>query len=327
MKLKQASIYLISFIFLLVTLYAYEGEEEVEEMFSKIIDISNPTFDEYLMIQNFLRYGKRPYLGILDGFDATNHKELLKGHRYLKLVGDNNEMPLFEIYHVGACPYNGRCIVLYSSYNIPYPDKARKLIDELQQAGYQGDILLRIGGYPNMREEGIKLCHIPYSWKVAMIKEAQLLGYDSVMWLDTSMHPLTNLSTIFSIIEDEGHFFITGVTLGFEYNQMHCCHEKKALTALRVTDEELNAIPHIWSCVLGFSTKNTQAVKTLNDWLEETKKVESSITPYPEEPTLSVCAWKNNLKTKPCDWFVCHEAIYENLKSSQNCHFIFDTKR
>ncbi len=164
MKKKLSLLLLLSS---LVYLHGYEGEEEVETVFAKIHDLSSPTLEEYRTIEEFLKNGQRPYLlPLIENFNnepACNRT--IKTRRIgknLKLVGDHDEMPLLKLFHLNNPISKDRCILLYASYNAPYPDMVMHIVTELEKTGYQGDVLVRIGGYPLLENEGIKLCHIPY---------------------------------------------------------------------------------------------------------------------------------------------------------------------
>lgn len=46
----------------------------------------------------------------------------------------------------------------------------------------------------------------PYAFKIYAIEKAALIGYDSVLYLDSSAYAVSNVDTIFDIIERDGYF-------------------------------------------------------------------------------------------------------------------------
>ncbi len=279
-------------------LYSFQ-DNELAELWSSIADVTNPTLAEYKSIQKYLKDGARTYLEPL-----AYHDRFIR-IRNLQLIGTNNEMPIFEkhSYNINEKSKN-RCIVLFASYNGIYPHKARRLLAELEACGYSGHVLLRIGGFPNLENGGLKICYVPYAFKVAFLQEAQQLGYSEILWLDIAMHPLTNLETLFSIINEKGYFF---TSVGFLSDNMST-HLPEAAATLGIIPDYYNRIPHISSSVIGVNMKNSKAVKLLGNWFAETENLFPYITCWPEELSLSVIAWR--LQCKPYSWFgncVCGE--------------------
>lgn len=280
------------------SLYAFQ-DNELTELWSSIVDISNPTLEEYVKIEDYLKNGERPYLEPL-----VNHNRIAS-IRNIKLISANNHFPVFEKHSFNIDEKSkNRCIVLFSTYNGIYPDKARRLLGDLEKCGYRGHVLVRIGGFPNLENAGLKLCHIPYAFKVAFLCEAQRLGFEEVLWLDTAMHPLTNLEIIFDAIKEKGYFF---TYVGFLSDNMST-HLPEAAATLGITTDMYDRIPHLSSSMLGLNMKNSKAISLLEGWLAETENVYPCITCWPEELSLSVIAWR--LQCRPYSWFgncVCGE--------------------
>lgn len=279
-------------------LYPFQ-DSELDELWSSIADVNNPTLEEYKIIEKYLREGERAYLAPL-----AFHDRFIR-IRNLQLIGAHDEMPVFEKHSFNIHEKSkNRCIVLFASYNGIYPNKVYKQLDELEKCGYSGHVLLRVGGFPNLENGGLKVCYVPYAFKVAFLLEAQRLGYGEVLWLDSAMHPLTNLETIFSAIKEKGYFF---TNVGFLSDNMST-HLPEAAATLGITTDYYNRIPHISSSILGINMKNEKAVRLLENWFAETENVFPCITCWPEELSLSVIAWR--LQCRPYSWFgncVCGE--------------------
>ena len=310
-------------------LYSYD-RADLDWLWSSVSDVNNPTLEDYRLIEHGLSQ-QALYQNILPDSVFASHAvrvsclRKLNATLNLKLIGPNDEMPIFEKYSFNIDENsNDQCILLYSSYNGIYPEKARKILLELERTGYRGHVLLRIGGFPNTPNGGLKICHVPYAFKVAFLCEARSLGYKRVLWIDTAIHPLTDLAKIFMQIKRKGYFFITVGSL-----QDNCPnHLYTAAKSLNILTEFYDQIPHIASSVMGLNMENNQAVQFLEGWLKETERVFPNITCFPEELSLSVVAWR--LNCKPMTWFgniVCLENEVTQLEDRPYIQFYLDDRR
>lgn len=289
------------------------ADQELLDLWSSIEDINEPTLTDYEKIHAYLRYGKREYLDIMINKGLSNgwpdevieykddrsrifYRRLLQR---IQLVGENGERPELKIIPIGGCSIEdkSRCIIFYGSFNQDFRLKEEygflpnRIIKELEELGFNGHVLFRIGGYPLMEKGGFRFAHIPYSFKVLSFLEAKSLGYQHVLWLDTSIHPNNDLKKIFSCIEKEGCFFLkNGINLDYDYN--YGLLPDQTMRSWGIEKEELFHIPHIISGILGVdfgSEKGSQFIKT---WLDLTAQVTCSMSFYPEEFLVSVSCWK-----------------------------------
>jgi hypothetical protein len=307
------------FVIFFYTLHAFQ-DDELMELWTSIADISNPTLEEYRKIENYLKHGNRPYLEPL-----AYHDRFMR-IRDLQLISASNQFPVFEKHSFNIDEKSkNRCILIFASYNGIYPNKARRLLVDLETCGYRGHVLIRIGGFPNLEHEGLKLCHVPYSFKAAFLLEAQRLGFGEVLWLDTALHPLTNLEQIFAAIEEKGYFF---TSVGF-LSDNFSTHLPSAAAELGISTDLYDLIPHLSSSMLGLNMKNSKAVRLLENWLAETENVYPNITCWPEELSLAVVAWR--LQCRPYSWFgncVCgqHELNVSYIRQ-RPLQFYIDAER
>ncbi len=311
-------------ILLAFKLFASYQDEELARLWSAIGDMNHPTLEEYRLIDQYLGTGERKYLDLLRYADPPCPARL-KRIIDLKLTGPDNGLPIYEKY---AFNIEGssmdRCIVLYGSSNGIYPKKARKLLAEIENSGYSGHVLLRIGGFPNTQFGGLEICHVPYSFKVAFLQEARLLGFKQVLWIDLAIHPLCGFETVFSEIERRGHFFTTVGSLQDNFPT----HLPKAAEALNITQDLYVDIPHISSSMIGLNMEDSRAIQLLETWYNETGNLYSSMTWWPEELSLSVSAWR--LGCEPLTWFgnlVCAESEQFQLETRPNVQFYLDGLR
>ncbi len=296
-------------------------DEELKHLWSSVVDITHPTLDEYRLIENYISYGERPYLTEL----YFRHSRI-KMIRNFKLIGPEGQMPIIEKYSFNVTEKTKqRCILLFTSPNGIYPQKARRVLSEIEKCGYSGHVLLRIGGFPNTEFGGLKLAHVPYAFKVAFLREAQLLGYKEVLWIDTAIHPLTDLELVFKEIETHGYFLLWIGSLASGER----LHYLSAAKSLGISKDSYEHIRHISSAMIGLKMDHPQAIRCLESWYRATQRVYPNISGYPEELGLSVSAWR--AKCTPYSWLgeiVCAESELPSiLQERPRLQVYLDTQR
>jgi len=309
--------------FIAINLFAGYHDEELDRLWSAIDDINHPTLKEYHLIEEYLQSGKRTYLDELRS-TGTN-KDRLNRILEFRLVSPKNVMPISETYSFNIDEYsNGKCIILYGSTNGIYPEKAKLLLSEIEDCGYSGHVLLRIGGFPNTPFGGLKICHVPYAFKVAALQEAKELGFKEILWIDLAIHPMKDFEKIFWEIEQTGYFF----TYVGSLQDNSPTHLPKAARALGIDTDVYDQIPHISSAMIGLNMENKQALQLLDNWYRETENLYPCMTFWPEELSLSVVAWR--LGCKPYTWLgnvLCTEGQRFQLENRPTVEFYIDSSR
>lgn len=291
---------LLIFCLIFSTLFSYE-DEELKCLWANLADICHPTVEDYRKIEFYLEKGQRLYLDPLREnapFVNANWQRRLNNMLHFKLLGPNGELPLFEIHHLNPNEITkNRCILIFGSFNGLYPKKARRLLEELKLCGYSGDVLIRIGGFPNTQNGALKICHAPNSFKVAFFQEARTLGYKEALWVDTSMHPLSSLEKIFTKLRLCGYYFTYAGTL----QDNETGHLASAAKALYIDPSQYDLITHAHSSIVGICMDHPKGRRLLDAWFAETARVHPNVTWFPEELSLSVVAWRLNLQAD--GWF------------------------
>ncbi len=307
-----------------VHLLAAYSDDELECLWASIKNIHSPTLEEYRLIDQYLATGRRPYFQRLyeaSHFDPSRMERILN----FRLIGDSDALPVCKTYDFNVTDKTDkRCIVLYGSSNNTYRKKALRLLEEIESSGYSGHVLVRLGGFPNTQFGGLKICHVPYAFKVAFIEEARLLGYKQILWLDLAIHPLGGFEEVFLSIQENGHFFTNVGSLQDNYPT----HLLKAAETLQITESLYPHIPHLSSSMIGINVENKQAFELLKMWYAETANVYPCMTWWPEELSLSVAAWR--MGRKPLTWFgnvVCCQGEMYQLENRPSVQFYLDSSR
>ena len=288
-------------------------DPELTALWNSLSDINNPSLDDYLKFEKYLLYGRRPYLDIMfqividHGWqvEIQHDRTICAASRVLqrfKFVGSNGELPVKKIVSIGGVSLEdrSRCIVMFSSYNYDatwgkelYSTKMNAVIRELEEEGYKGHVLCYLGGYPMLAQGGLHLAHVPYSFKILALIEASQMGYQDVLWIDTSVHPTNDLSEVFLTIEKNGYFLLTnGANVLYDYNFRIIPDTPVKSCGLTISD--LSNIPHIVATIMGISFRTPFQHDFLNDWYQMTAATWPAMTFYPEEFLVSVAAWRTH---------------------------------
>ena len=252
------------FLLAAACLFASYQDDELDRLWSQISDINNPSLEDYQLIDQYLAFGKRPYLETLRKSKVFYiYGSRMKNIDNFRLVAPGGRPPLFQQISFNVTPATEkRCILLYSSSNGIYPLKAQIILGEIKNSGYSGHVLLRIGGFPNTANGGLKICHVPYSFKVAFLQEARLLGFKEILWVDLAIHPLFGFDTIFDEIEKKGYFFTAVGSL----EQNNSSHLPAAAESLGIHPDLYPRIYHISSAILGLNMNHPKAIQLLEGW-------------------------------------------------------------
>lgn len=167
------------------------------------------THEDYLSVQNKLRqiniapllkelYGENSDLIPLEEFN----RRCTRGITQTLIDAEKQHFPVKKLEKIG----NGGdlCIVNCCPYNGDYPNLIQAIPKTLQDIGFNGYFYYRIGGFPNPTGKEIRYAGVPYCFKIFMMLEAQKLGFNKVLWIDTSMLPIKDPTPLFAIIEEKG---------------------------------------------------------------------------------------------------------------------------
>ena len=97
-----------------------------------------------------------------------------------------------------------RCIVTCGPYNGKYPSYVNSIVMGLKEQGFNGYFYYLIGGWPNPTGKEIKYVGVPYSFKIFTMLEAQKLGFNNILWIDSACYPIRDLTPLFDHIEQKG---------------------------------------------------------------------------------------------------------------------------
>ncbi|MGL5627185.1 MAG: hypothetical protein ACRDDW_06735 [Candidatus Rhabdochlamydia sp.] len=288
-------------------------DNELTALWESLNDLHHPHVEDFIKIQNYLRYGERPYLDVI--FDVCVRSELRNQidrslcyyNRILQnvnFVSLNQELPIFEkrIFGGVSAEDKSRCIILYGTFHAnknpldtDYIKGIFKILDELKQVGYKGHVLYRLGGFPLTDKGSVRFMHIPYAFKLLGFIEASQLGYENVLWIDTSIHPTNDLKEVFAKIQKEGALLLfNGINLDYDFNFIQPILPIAAVQSAGLNGCELRQIPHVIATIIGLSFQHQKTHALIKEWYRLTSLTIPAMTLYPEEFLLSVASWRTH---------------------------------
>lgn len=268
----------VSFLFL-IKFSVLSTDQFSDQVYAKISDLSNPSYEDYQAIEFYLNYGYRPYLNRLDPWQYKGKA------RNLKLLPESGKTIQHEIIPIN-CDRNNleNCIILYTTFNFNYAESLLKLIELIKKSDFVGHIIYRIGGWPNVEDGDLALSHIPYAFKISAFREAYRLGFKRALWLDSPMRPTISLNSIFENINNLGIFTYK---LPYSIEDLCPCGGRvSSYKALQIYAHEAKGFYSILSGVIGIDFTNPTSLEIFNQWYHLTKYREVASYTYRLETTL-----------------------------------------
>ncbi len=263
---------ILFFLVFINSVFCSYSDAEIEDLLMVLSNPSNPSLEDYRKIEHYFEYGERPYLAMMKKNTHVSEREFdfrISQLRNFKLVGPNGEMPILQLFASNVTEdTKDRCILIYGSYNPHYPGRVLRLAEELKECGYSGYIMLRIGGIPDLSHGGARLCMIPYTWRVHLFKEAVRQGFTKILYLDASLHPLTDLAAAFDVIDDYGLFSCT--TGGWP-----CDEFADYIRYVGIPVERRYEIPWIYGHTMGLNFTNEKICQLFQRWDQEMHRIEN----------------------------------------------------
>ncbi len=253
-------------------------------IYRQIEDIFHPTIEDYRLVHNYLFNGNRPNLERVGSLYYW-------GQRTIRILGDPpDQIPISGVIHVNS---NGErkenCVILYSTYNRSYPQGLKRLLNCIDQSDFKGDILFRIGGWPDEAGGSLCLSHVPYAFKPCFFKEAQQLGYKRILWLDTSVIPIASLNEVFAIMEEKGCFVMGNTCMLGPYMNAH------AAVYFGLTLEDTYKIPSCSSGLFGVDLSFQIGRTLLENWYRAAQDPDAFFSQRPDQNSLSILLYQANI--------------------------------
>jgi hypothetical protein len=264
---------------------------------------TNPSIEDYQIIQNYLSHAPRPELAYLNYPDSPSWRE--KRMRNFKIITETQH-PEFHIKFYNDDPSDKEnCIVTYISFNELYSERLNVLIDQLTVVGFTGHLIYRMGGWPNTEENSLELFDVPYAFKLFSLLEAKRLGYKNCLWLDPCFFPIKPLDPIFKHIAEHGVFFRTMPHL----KNRNYVNEFSTLALGNLTLSEFAELNPINTNAIGLDVTSPRGNEILSKWLEMAKNKLGFLSFFPEMAPWYIIGEELNLLPYADESFIAHSLL------------------
>lgn len=217
------------------------------------------------------------------------YRRISRGIKQVLIDPNLDDLPTLNLQKIGNG--SGNCIVTFASCNGPYPSLVAQIPDALRSTGFNGYFLSLVGGFPNPTGQEIQYAGVPYSFKIFMMLEAQQLGFDRVLWLDSAMLPLQDPSPLFDLIDKNGSLFIGGQTA--KSGSTPFFTETHQLLH-RLTNVDFLEETSIIGCVFGLRMNSGKMQRFLDEYYRMVKLGTPFLSCFPEEIVLATIIAKVN---------------------------------
>jgi hypothetical protein len=258
------------------------AEETTSKTYSQMSDIYHPSFDDYLLLQNFLSSDNR-HLSELKDMEWRVH--------HFQIVEPSDRTCIKSNCLALHCTPEDRenCVLMYSSFNRNYPKALQRTLESIQASDFSGHIMYRLGGWPNTEEGDLTLAHVPYAFKVCMFREAKRMGFKRCLWLDTAVVPLVSLNTIFDMIKEKGYFVFGGT------HSIQPYMNAPAAAAFGLTLEQTGSIPSCLAGILGIDFTHEVGEKIIDRWYAAARHPTAFFSATSDQNALSIILRQLNI--------------------------------
>jgi hypothetical protein len=229
-----------------------------ENILNNINNINKPNKKDFDNIHNYLSSDREELKELMDYYKDKNNR---RTGCNIKLCDENGDYR--RLYHRGI--NREKVVFMYASYNRKYFDLANKQYKNILSSGYDGDIIIYFGGYPNIDDEGLKYANLPYSFKNVSLLECQRLGYTYYMWLDCAVLVQKNFNFIFEILEKED--FYLNLLDKLKYNHTNDNIEtvglKKCYECMNINFDEILERKNFSGGLFGINLKSEKGLEFL----------------------------------------------------------------
>lgn len=271
-------------------------EEDFVQVQSKLrtLNLESLLDDLYPTSTPFKWFWEKPFLQKKSDFQGR----ISRGKRQTLIdlsQGKKPEKKLIRINQGG--PY---CIVSFASFDGIYPGLLDDMPNALEKAGFNGHVLLLKGGFPNPTGKEIQYAGVPYSFKIFALLEAQKLGFDKVLWLDTALVTLKDPKPIFDQIQKTGSFFQE------KKNGKRYLLPSTHAILLKETGIDMYTTPCIRARIIGLDLASPNVQSLIDDYYKLVELGTPFLSCFPEEFVLGalVAKYAKQFPFQPFDHLV-----------------------
>lgn len=265
---------------------AFERSWEVPSIYESISNLRKPDSNDWKLIQRYL-LSDRKNLDLLQDYEDRA--------REFRIIDPDNSEAVSKGLECFNCDenYRGACVIVYVSLNKSFRRGIERLIKNVAQSEFVGHLLWQIGGWPDVEGGSLNLAHVPYSFKACMFREVMNMGYEKVLWLDSSIVPLGGVQRMFEVIEQKGYLAVSN---GWRANEFSTPYLNKYYN---LEPKDVRSIKTLRSGVFGVDLCTAKGREIIEDWYQAAKDQVPFYSPKPDQTVLSIIVHKHGCELEP----------------------------
>ena len=176
-----------------------------------IVQKKEYTIEDYISIQEKLKAHDEKITPFLESlypepellWSLTEFMRRCKRGLYAKIIDELNPvLPEIKQFMVGNGGNGKNCFVCCTPVLNDRCISSQKILQSLEEVGFNGHFLLLNGGFPNPTGIEMKYIGVPYCFKIFMMMEAKKRGFDKVIWIDAACYALNNPEILFDMLDE-----------------------------------------------------------------------------------------------------------------------------
>lgn len=184
------------------------------------------------------------------------------------------------------------CIVSCAPYDGVRSAMLAAIPEALRATGFNGYFYYRLGGFPNPTGREIQYVGVPYCFKIFMMIEAEKLGFNKVLWIDSACLPIRDPKPLFRWLEQTGIYY-HGSKKNPENIRRYILSQTRELLKELTGVDVLHAVK-IDGALFGLKMNTPEAKKLIQDFYQMVEKGTPFLSCFPEEFVLSALIGKLN---------------------------------
>jgi hypothetical protein len=231
---------------------------------------------------------------------------ILKGLKQNIIDLSSNLLPTKKLYKIGNGGNNRNCIIccvpLSHNNNNNNNDDSRlnashKIIQSLEEIGFNGYFYLFIGGFPNPTGIEMKYIGVPYCFKIFMMLEAKKLGFDKVIWIDSGCYAINNIENLFDVLYKKDILIEIQRPIHNPINHYYNMVFPNTMQLLnKINNNNLIDSSYLQTIVFGLNLKSELIKNIIKEYYEIVKLGYPFFSIFPEEIVLSSLFNKSEYK-------------------------------
>jgi hypothetical protein len=244
---------------------------------------------------------------------------------------ENNLLPTKNLYKIGNGGDHKSCFVCCTAFSHDrieddqYQTRyiaSQQIKKSLEEVGYNGHLLLMNGGFPTPRGIEMKYVGVPYCFKIFLMLEAEKLGFERVIWIDSGCYAVNNPEHLFDVLKEKHTLFRS-----FPNNINHIVFQETADLLDSLTGGDIHNSVFVNSIVFGLNLTNEKIKKFIDQYYAMVVLGLPFLSIYPEEIVFTALfnqpEFKEFIHSAHENYMLQIHEIYGDLQRSKEIGYYF----